>query len=247
MKTISLLLTNIFFLLPFIISAQISGEIQAYVYDKITKNPIPGASVYTMSKGNIIGSSTDNNGKFILKPLDAGNYSVTIIYMGYDSIKYVSVSVYADNITRLNEIYLSEAANNLPPILISTVCPHEIINVNNQINSQSFKEFPSEPGNLNGILSAMSTDIQIDQKTNKVIVRGARPTSTSYVVDGMRMGDDPMLPSMAVGSIEVFTGGIPAQYGDVTGGVIVVKTKSFFDEYYKRLEKEELKAMSNPN
>ena len=37
------------------------------------------------------------------------------------------------------------------------------------------------------------------------------------------------IPGIAVGSVKVYTGGIPAAYGDVTGGVIVVETKSYFD------------------
>ena len=37
------------------------------------------------------------------------------------------------------------------------------------------------------------------------------------------------IPGLAVGSIKVYTGGIPSNYGDVTGGVIVVETTSYFD------------------
>jgi outer membrane receptor protein involved in Fe transport len=62
------------------------------------------------------------------------------------------------------------------------------------------------------------------------MVRGARPTSTQFITDGMksRTGDIG-IPGIAVGSVKVYTSGIPAEYGDVTGGVIVVETKSYFD------------------
>lgn len=30
-------------------------------------------------------------------------------------------------------------------------------------------------------------------------------------------------------NIKVYTGGIPARYGDVTGGVVAVETKGYFD------------------
>jgi hypothetical protein len=33
----------------------------------------------------------------------------------------------------------------------------------------------------------------------------------------------------------VYSGGLPAKYGDTMGGVIVVETKSFFDMYYESL------------
>jgi outer membrane receptor protein involved in Fe transport len=37
------------------------------------------------------------------------------------------------------------------------------------------------------------------------------------------------IPSLAIGSLEIYTGGIPAKYGDVTGGVIMMTTKGYFD------------------
>jgi hypothetical protein len=38
-----------------------------------------------------------------------------------------------------------------------------------------------------------------------------------------------MCPSMAIGSIMVYTGGVPSKYGDYSGGVVVVETMSYFD------------------
>lgn len=245
MKTILLLSALFLLFFPLLLSAQVSGEIQGYIFDNKTKSPIPGASVYTNSKGNRQGSTTDENGKFVLKPLEAGTYSITIHYMGYDTMEYKGIMVYANNISRMNDIYIEEAISELGTAKVVAMGGGNYhAGVNEKMDFETFKYIPSGPG-LNDILGAMTTNIQIDQRSNKVLVRGARPTSTSYVVDGMRMGDDPMLPSQAVGSIEIFTSGIPAQYGDFTGGVIVVKTKSFFDEYYKRLEKEELKTIRN--
>jgi hypothetical protein len=37
------------------------------------------------------------------------------------------------------------------------------------------------------------------------------------------------IPGQAIGSLKVYTGGVPARYGDLSGGVIVVETKSYFD------------------
>ena len=58
-------------------------------------------------------------------------------------------------------------------------------------------------------------------------VRGSRPGSTLYVVDGIKMRQDPGLPFSAIEQIQVMTGAIPAKYGDATGGIIVITTRSF--------------------
>ena len=39
------------------------------------------------------------------------------------------------------------------------------------------------------------------------------------------------LPSRGIGEIAVYTSGIPAKYGDVLSGVIVIETQSYFDLY----------------
>jgi outer membrane receptor protein involved in Fe transport len=63
-----------------------------------------------------------------------------------------------------------------------------------------------------------------------MVVRGSRPGSSSVYIDGMKVSDEmSTLPSLGIGSMEIYTGGIPAKYGDVTGGVIMMTTKSYFD------------------
>lgn len=61
------------------------------------------------------------------------------------------------------------------------------------------------------------------ESINSVNVRGGRTDGNSYYVDGVRVrGID--VPNSMVNSTQIITGGIPANYGDVTGGVISVTT-----------------------
>ena len=39
------------------------------------------------------------------------------------------------------------------------------------------------------------------------------------------------VPNEAINSFSVYTGGVPAKYGDVTGGIVAIETKSYFDLY----------------
>jgi hypothetical protein len=43
------------------------------------------------------------------------------------------------------------------------------------------------------------------------------------------MTNEMNIPGRAIGSIIAYSGGIPAKYGDFTGGVVVIETKSYFD------------------
>ena len=62
-------------------------------------------------------------------------------------------------------------------------------------------------------------------------IRGGRADAIKYVVDGMNVRDGIKVPSRGIGEISVYTSGIPAKYGDVLSGVIVIETKSYFDLY----------------
>jgi hypothetical protein len=76
----------------------------------------------------------------------------------------------------------------------------------------------------------MTTGLTLAPNGKDVYIRGARPTSTQFITDGMKsITGEIGIPGLAVGSIKVYTGGIPSNYGDVTGGVIVVETTSYFD------------------
>jgi outer membrane receptor for ferrienterochelin and colicin len=62
--------------------------------------------------------------------------------------------------------------------------------------------------------------------------RGSRTGAVQYNIDGVKMGANAArIPSSAIGSISVYTGGLPAKYGDTTGGVVVIETKSYMDLY----------------
>jgi outer membrane cobalamin receptor len=74
---------------------------------------------------------------------------------------------------------------------------------------------------------ANTTGVYQKEEGGSINVRGARENSTIYVVDGIRMFGDFSLPRNAIEEITVITGGIPAQFGDATGGVVLITTKSY--------------------
>jgi hypothetical protein len=46
-------------------------------------------------------------------------------------------------------------------------------------------------------------------------------------VDNVKIIGELNVPAGAIAEIIVYSGGIPARYGDVTGGVVVITTKSY--------------------
>ena len=61
--------------------AQNLGEIHGKVFDD-QGTPLFMANVVTDGGGGLIGTTTDDKGRFVLKPLKPGTYSVRVSYVG---------------------------------------------------------------------------------------------------------------------------------------------------------------------
>ncbi|MFY8138858.1 MAG: hypothetical protein ACOVMR_12165, partial [Flavobacteriales bacterium] len=62
--------------------------------------------------------------------------------------------------------------------------------------------------------------------------------SVIYMIDGVKIRENvPNIPSCGISRMAVYTGGLPAKYGDTTGGVIVIETKNYLEDYYGKMNK----------
>src|SRR5690606_12970162 len=56
-------------------------------------------------------------------------------------------------------------------------------------------------------------------------IRGTRSGASQVFMDGIKVIGSNNLPRAAIGEVNVITGGVPAQYGDLTGGVTSITTR----------------------
>lgn len=68
--------------------------------------------------------------------------------------------------------------------------------------------------------------VYFDEDEAALSFRGARENANHYFVDGVKILGSSQLPKSYIDEITVFNGSIPANYGDVTGGVISIESKS---------------------
>src|SRR5690606_33681588 len=76
------------------------------------------------------------------------------------------------------------------------------------------------------------------QETNDgdVSIRGARTDNTYYYIDGIKVRGSNSLPKAAIEEVSVMTGGIPANYGDATGGIIAITTRGASSQYFGSID-----------
>jgi outer membrane receptor protein involved in Fe transport len=82
------------------------------------------------------------------------------------------------------------------------------------------------------LIASSSPDIYKAPNSDELYFRGSRSDAMAYFVDGVKVpGRLSGVPPASIASITMYTGGLPARYGDVTGGVVAIETKSYFDLY----------------
>lgn len=214
--------------------AQGMGEIQGKVLED--GQPAMEAMVEAVQGERRVAAMCDE-GRFTLKPLIAGTYTVTVSAVGMSSVVFEGVEVFADNITYTKDAQLRPTELGGVTLQVERwyepMIKHDNTGVT-RISSRAIQNSPMAKDPV-AIVAVMTPGVYRSPNGDGLFFRGSRSENTCYFVDGMKLGPALTgLPNKAIGSLSVYTGGVPAKYGDITGGVIAIETKSYFDLYQER-------------
>lgn len=215
--------------------AQGPGEIHGKV-----KDSAGGAVMYSIVRaeqgGVVHGVEADENGRFVLKPLPSGAYTVTVQAVGYRTDTIIGVRVDPGLIVRLPDVVLT---SELAPVVVTAWHWEEpLIRADDPsrmvITTKMIKKNPTRLDPVK-MIASMTPGVTKAKNSDELYFRGSRAGAMAYYVDGVKVtGTNPGVSPDAISRISVYTGGLPACYGDVTGGVVAIETKSYFDLYQQR-------------
>lgn len=216
-------------------SAQSFGEIHGRILDNAGE-AVAFCVVIAEQGGQRVGTETDFEGRFLLKPLPAGEYVVSTKFPAYQSFILDGVRVVPGLITTLPTIVLTSilepvvvSRNKWEEPLIRPDDPSRIVITTAQIKTNATRKDPVK------MMASITPGVTKSANSDELYFRGSRAGTMAYYVDGVKVAStNPGVPSEAISSVSVYTGGLPAKYGDVTGGVIAIETKSYFDLYQQR-------------
>lgn len=201
------------------------GKIQGKVTDAKTKAPIAYATLMVEKEGIRKGGAyTDENGKYSIPALDPGDYSITVTYVDYKDQKVTGIEVSA-NSTKFLNIELTQKgaddAQQIGPVVIRAGKPLIEKDKNQQtLTSSDITKLPTR--SLNAIAATTSG---VNQTSAGISFIGSRADGTAYFVDGVRVVGSTGVMQSSQAQIDIIQSGIPAQYGDFTGGAISITTK----------------------
>lgn len=226
--------------------AQNLGEIRGRLLDD-RGAALPYASVSTTTNGQPLSTTTDDDGRFVLKPLSPGLYGVTCFAMGLKKAHIPGVEVTADRATYMKDVRL-EASTNVMDTLTVIAYRRKLITADDPSRmSLLAEEFAKDPTRKDPIqfLSKNFAGVTAAPNGDGLYFRGSRTENMVSYIDGVKVsGAVPRVPPSAISSVSVYTGGLPARYGDVTGGVIVMETKTY-QEMYQQYQAEQARSTAN--
>ncbi|MBK7739248.1 MAG: TonB-dependent receptor [Saprospiraceae bacterium] len=228
-------MSRILLLFAFLFSISVLVEAQTSLGGKIVDNEsgevIIGATVLLKRSGvQTDGTITDEYGNFYFSSVAPGKYDVHITYTGYAPVIVTNVDVFngkanklpvtkLDTETKLLQDVVIKAYKN--PLIEQDNTTQGTVMTQEQIAKAPVKNIQALAAASGGVSSANGSAISI---------RGSRTSSTNYYIDGIRVAGG-YLPPNEIEQLQVITGGLEAQYGDVTGGLIVASTKGPSSSY----------------
>ena len=215
------------------------GEIVGMVIDKETGDTITGAQVFVIDQDRKYRAETDINGRFRVTAIPAGDYSLNIKF-ARDTMSGIPVKVPMDGIYNAGVIQFS-AVKILTDITVKANDGRmKLVYGELPIKEITNEEIASSPVKFSvaSLATAYNSDVKMSED-GELMFRGARKGDMIYMLDGIKSNQVSNVPSCAIGRMMVYTGGLPAKYGDTLGGAIVVETLSYFD-LYRKWEREQM-------
>ena len=201
---------------------------------------IVGAQVFVIDQDRKYQALTDLDGRFRISGIPAGAYDMNIKLM-QDTMKGIAVNVPMDGFHQAGTIVFRAKVIELDGLVVTANTDMKLVYGSLPIRELTSEEIEQSPVkfSVSQLAASINSDVKIADD-GELIFRGARKGDMIYMLDGIKGREINNVPSCAIGRMMVYTGGLPAKYGDTLGGVVVLETKSYFD-LYRAWEREEMK------
>ncbi|MBA6316806.1 TonB-dependent receptor [Cellulophaga baltica] len=235
-----------FLMFTTLVSAQeLTQTIKGKIFDNETQEPIPFATVVIKNTNPIIGTTTEDNGKFRLENVPIGRYDIEVSYLGYESTIISEVVVTSAKEVVL-KVTLTESPYALDEVIIRPKTRKE--EPLNRLATVSARMLSVEeasryaggfddPARLASSFPGVATS---SVGNNAIIVRGNAPKYLQWKIEGVEVpnpnhfanlstfggGGLTALSSNLLTNSDFFTGAFPAEYNNALSGVFDIKMRN---------------------
>ena len=204
-----------------------AGSLKGKITDKKSGEPLPFVNIVVENRGTqVSGGDTDFDGLYFIKPIAPGTYDVIVSYVGYQPYKQTGVVVNSNKISFL-DIGLNSGIELKEFEVVQYTVPLIDKDGGASGGTVTRDQIAKMPGRSANSIASTVAGASTDGTGGGISIRGSRTENTYYYIDGVKVpaGAGTGLPKSAIEEVQVITGGVPANYGDVTGGLINITTR----------------------
>ena len=206
-----------------------SGDIIGELVSLKNNHPIIGAKTLIEDNGRRYQALTDENGRFRMTSIPAGKYTMKIYFLGV-TMNNIAVDVPIEAYCNLGTIEFDPKVVAQKGVKITPKATIKFGEIPvEELTAMEIKRSPVK-FDVKALVTTMSSEVKLSED-GELMFRGARKGDMIYVLDGIKSNEVFNVPSCSIARMMVYTGGLPAKYGDTLGGAVILETKSYFDLY----------------
>lgn len=225
------------------LSAQeVTQTISGKVFDDITNESLPFATIIIKDSDPLIGTVSDIDGNFTLEKIKVGRHTIAISMVGYTTYEIKELLVSSGQIINL-DIGLQQSSTALEAVVVR-------VNKSTPINSMavlSSRQFTVEEtqryaGGMDDparLVSSFAGVANPSISDNGISVRGNNPDGLLWRIDGVEVPNPNHFANLTIagggllsaisnrsmGNSDFYTGAFPAEYGNASSGVFDIKLR----------------------
>jgi hypothetical protein len=229
----------------------LTQTIRGTVADKISKAPLPGASVVITGADPMIGTTTDADGNFKLTKVPVGNHTIRITFMGYLDMSLPNVIVNSGKEVVLN-IPLEENIVVMEAVVIEeTIDKNKPLNDMANVSARTFsveetRKYAAAVNDPARMVASYAGVVQTSDGNNSVSIRGNSPYGLIWRMEGVDIpnpnhfanvatsgGGISILSTQLLTNSDFLTGAFPAEYGNALSGVFDLNLRKGNNEQHE--------------
>ncbi|MCG9912262.1 MAG: TonB-dependent receptor [Flavobacteriales bacterium] len=210
-----------------------TGELRGTVKDGAGR-PVPFVNVVVLNAGQqVAGGATDIDGNYSIKPIVVGTYSVKVTSIEFAPKVVSGVNIQSNKIQFL-DVTLEKDDKTLGVVEIE-VFKEKLIDPDQGVQGTTWdrKDIAKLPSR--DAIGVAQVTGGVNSRDGELSLRGSRGDALIFI-DGVKTRGRASLPQGAVQEVQIILGGVPADIGDATGGIIQLQTRGVSPVWFGGVE-----------
>ena len=165
--------------------AQNTGDLTGVITVEATGETLPGVNVRIV--GTNFGAATDIDGRFLIKSIRPGEYTLEITFIGFQVTQLTGIVVKAGETTEVSQSLTEQIFESDQEVVVIGEAP--IFDVEKSTTSATISKKDIEAAPIQRVEDAVSLQSGVVKDPTGLYIKGGRAYETGYVVDGVSAQD----------------------------------------------------------